>query len=278
MREPALGGLDLLDHGVEVREEELAEPPRLLVLGAREAHVDDRRAADRAEQRQLARGTPEEALHPAHAERLEGRGEPREGALGEVEAPLAPDPEAVEEAVELGHQLERPDGLEGLAEDRERQVGMHRELEDIVQDGLPARGHHRPHGGEEELPDDVLVVGGLRPRRDRRQEGQDLADQEERVVGRGGVVEVRRLHGVEEPELAEAVAPGRGPRQRPRERGVVLGRAEEDAPAAVEHLERQGEEEGGLAGARRAAHEDVALQALGREGDGRARGRPAGRG
>ncbi len=68
--EPALAGLDLLDHGVEVGEEELAEPPRLLVLGAREAHVDDRGPADGAEQRQVARRAAEQALHPPDAECL----------------------------------------------------------------------------------------------------------------------------------------------------------------------------------------------------------------
>ena len=92
---------------------------------------------------------------------------------------------------------------------------MDRELEDVVQDGLPPGGHHRAHGGEEELADDVLMVGGLRPRRDRRQKGEDLPDQEERVVGRGGVVEVGGLHGVEEPELAEAVAAGPRPTPAP---------------------------------------------------------------
>jgi hypothetical protein len=41
---------------------------------------------------------------------------------------------------------------------------MYRELEDVIQHGLAPCSHHRPHGGEEELPDDVLVVGGFRPR------------------------------------------------------------------------------------------------------------------
>jgi hypothetical protein len=160
---------------------------------------------------------------------------PSQGALGEVEPPLAADPEALEEAVELGHQLERADGLERLAKHRERQVGVHRELEDVVQHRFPARGHHGAHGGEQELPDDVLVVGGLRARRHRREERQDPAHEEERVVGRRGVVVVRRLHGVEEPELPEAIAPGGGPCERARQRRIVLCRAEEDAPAPVEH-------------------------------------------